>query len=98
LTKKDFQKAAIKEQSMKTWQRISLILIALALCLGLLSFSLPATFRFDRMAWSGGVVTPDVSWNSRIVWTGGESQPDVSWNSRIAWFGGIVTPDVSWNS
>ena len=89
---------------MKIWQKISIALIVLALCVGVLSFYQPGGGWMQPKAYSAVVgysplvPVPNVSWNSRVAWFFGGPQPNVSWNSRVAWIFTGPQPNVSWNS
>jgi len=72
---------------MKTWQKISIVLIVLALFVGLLSFYQPGAGWMHPNAYTAVVgyspwgPVPNVSWNSRVAWIFTGPQPNVSWNS-----------------
>ena len=84
---------------MKIWQRISLALIALVLCVSLLGLEQlgGGWMRQDALqldTWAGylDVYSAAAGPGPRTL------EPNVSWNSRMARLFGGSQPDVSWNS
>jgi hypothetical protein len=84
---------------MKAWQKISFVLIALVLCLGLLGMNQlgGSWLHLDAPqleSWAG--------YMADYATVGGTSPltpgTNVSWNSRSAWIFDGPMPCVSWNS
>jgi len=84
---------------MKTWQKISLFLIALVLCLGLLGMN---QLGGSWLPLDAPQLQTRAGYLADYATVGGDSPvppgPNVSWNSRAAWLFDGPMPCVSWNS